>query len=373
MREFRPEYHEKDQIIAHYQTERNNRIRKKKVRYNIKRITLAVIILAIALFGIFSCSRNVAHKLAERHQAQQQEQQLHERYPNLKENGMLQVGNMEFTPGYEFHATDATTAIGLSEVASTYGILINANTNEVVVKRSADTVINPASMTKILTVLVAAEALGPGFDDTLTYCLPREVTDYAFKHKCSTAGFLDNENVTVRDLFYGTILPSGGEAAQGLAYYVAGSQEAFMELMNAKLAELGISDTAHFTNAVGIYDADHHCTVTDMAVILKAAVENDYCREVLSAKVYTTSSTEQHPDGIIISNWFLRRIEDKDAGGTVVAAKTGFVNQSGNCAASYFISENGVPYICVTGNAYSSWRAIYDHVAIYKAYTKAAQ
>jgi D-alanyl-D-alanine carboxypeptidase (penicillin-binding protein 5/6) len=104
--------------------------------------------------------------------------------------------------------------------------------------------------------------------------------------------------------------------------------------MNEKLEELGIADTAHFTNCIGLYDDNHYCTAYDMAVIMKAAVENELCREVLSAHTYTTSSTEQHPDGITISNWFLRRIEDKDSGGLVLCGKTGFVNQSGSCAVS---------------------------------------
>ena len=95
---------------------------------------------------------------------------------------------------------------------------------------------------------------------------------------------------------------------------------------------------------------------------------NDLCREVMSARRYTTSQTSEHPEGIELSNWFLRRIEDKDTKGEVVCAKTGFVDQSGSCAASYSISDSGKHYICVTANAHSSWRCIYDHVAVYQAY-----
>ena len=105
-----------------------------------------------------------------------------------------------------------------------------------------------------------------------------------------------------------------------------------------------------------------------MAMILKAAVQNDWCRDVLSMHKYTTTATEQNPEGNIISNWFLRRIEDKETGGLVLCAKTGFVNQSGSCAASYQISNSGTPYICVTTNSTSSWQCIYDHVAIYKQF-----
>jgi len=260
---------------------------------------------------------------------------------------------------------DATAWIGEEDIISTHALVINDNTNEIVAWKDAYSRINPASMTKVLTVLVAAEHV-TNLDDTFTITL--EHTDYAYIHDCSSVGFADGEVVTVRDLFYGTILPSGGDAAVALACYVAGSHEAFVELMNEKLEELGISDTAHFTNCVGIYDEDHYCSLYDMGVIMKAAMQNAWCKDVLSLHTYTTTVTTQHPEGITISNWFLRRIEDKDTGGEVLCAKTGFVNQSGNCAVSYSISNDGTPYICVTAGSTSSWRCIYDHVTLYNTY-----
>lgn len=101
---------------------------------------------------------------------------------------------------------------------------------------------------------------------------------------------------------------------------------------------------------------------------MKAAIQNELCREILSAKKYTTTPTTEHPEGNSISNWFLRRIEDKDAGGEVLCAKTGYVVQSKNCAVSYGTFSGGTPYICVTAGASSSWRCIYDHVEIYNRY-----
>ena len=107
-------------------------------------------------------------------------------------------------------------------------------------------------MTKVLTILVAAEHISEAdLDDTFT--MTQEITDYAYVNDCSTVGFLDGEKVPVRDLFYGTALHSGGDAAVGLATYVAGSQEAFVDMMNQKLEELGIADSTHFTNCVGAF------------------------------------------------------------------------------------------------------------------------
>lgn len=271
------------------------------------------------------------------------------------------------TTDYSIGARDTAPALASSEVTSSYALLVDLDTRTAVAQRGASERINPASMTKILTLLVAAEHV-TDLDDTFT--ITREITDYSYSNDCSAVGFDDGETVTVRDLMYGTILPSGADAAAGLAFYVSGSLEGFVELMNQKLEELGLSDTAHFTNCVGLYDENHYCTLYDMAEILAAAVDNELCREVLSAHIYTTSSTEQHPEGLEISNWFLRRIEDKDTHGTVLCAKTGYVAQSGSCAASYSISNNGKQYICVTANAHSSWRCIYDQVAIYQEYTE---
>ena len=267
---------------------------------------------------------------------------------------------------YTAQTTDATTSVD-DEVQSTNGIFIDLATGNILFDRDAHTRINPASMTKVLTVLVAAEHVTDWSD---TFEITPEITNYSYVHDCSAVGFSNNEVVTVEDLFYGTVLCSGGDAALGLATYVAGSQEAFVDMMNEKLKELGLSDTAHFTNCVGLYDENHYCTVYDIAMILEAAIDHPQCREVLSTKKYTTSSTPEHPEGIRISNWFLRRIEDKDTGGEVICGKTGFVAQSGSCAVSYGMDESGKEYICATVNAHSGWRCIYDHVELYKRFAK---
>ena len=100
------------------------------------------------------------------------------------------------------------------EFFSKHAVLIDLDSKSILAQKDYKERINPASMTKILTVLVAAEHLEDvdDLDDTLTITL--DITDYGFRHKCSSAGFDKDETVTVRDLFYGTVLPSGAEAAQ---------------------------------------------------------------------------------------------------------------------------------------------------------------
>ena len=265
----------------------------------------------------------------------------------------------------EYKVTEDTIQLG-DNIVSNYAVFIDMESGTIMARKSEKTRIVPASMTKVLTLLVAVENID-NLDDTFE--ITGDITNYCLINNCSNAGFEAGEVVTIRDLLYAAILPSGADGALGLAYYVAGSQEAFVELMNAKLEELGIAGTAHFTNCVGLYDENHYCTVCDMAVIMQAAVKNKTCREVLSAHTYTTSVTEKHPEGLLLSNWFLRRIEDKDTNGEVICGKTGYVGQSQHCAVSYGIDKGGREYICVTADAAGTWRCIEDHAYLYKEYS----
>ena len=260
---------------------------------------------------------------------------------------------------------DENTGSVISDVDSGYAILISLSENRVLAERQSHVKMYPASMTKVLTVLVAAEHLGDEghLDDIFT--MTQAIEGFSYENGCSNVGFSVGERIRVEDLFYGTILPSGADAAMGLAEYTAGDQETFVGMMNEKLEELGISGTTHFTNCIGIYDDDHYSTAADMAVIMNAAVNNPLCLKVLSEHTYTTTSTSYHPQGIQVSNWFLRRIEDKQETGIVMSGKTGFVNESLNCAVSYARDEEGRGYICCTGYAHGGWKAIYDHVRIY--------
>ncbi len=269
--------------------------------------------------------------------------------------------------GYKMDFSLATAAVSEEDVQSTYAILINASTGSVLVSKNGNDRMNPASMTKVMTVLIACEHI-----DDLNK--PVEVliedTDYAYRHDLSNAGFEPGEIVPIKDILYGAIMPSGGECCHVIERVVAGDEDAFIQMMNDKAAELGLTAT-HYTNAAGLYNENHYTTANEMAMVMKAAIENDLCRQILHEHIYTTSITEQHPEGLELSNWFQRRIEDKYDTTEVLGAKTGYVSQAGNCAASYTVDNKGDVYICVTGQAHSGWRAIFDHVALYNMYITA--
>ena len=349
--------------IARMRLEKQRQQRMYRLVNRILTVSLGVFVIVVIIFTVRDSFASNKDGMAQTENATLSQTEI------AQVTEALDVPEVQTPLVYEFEVTDETVGIYSENVISEHAILIDVTNDTVVAKKGAYDIISPASMTKVLTVLVAAEHVTEGeLDDPFTMTL--EITDYAYVNDCSSVGFLDGEVVTVRDLFYGTVLPSGGDAAVGLATYVAGSHEAFVELMNEKLEELGLSDTAHFTNCVGLYDKQHYCSVYDMAIIMKAAIQNEICREVLAAKKYTTSMTTEHPEGILISNWFLRRIEDKDTGGEMLCAKTGYVQQSQNCAVSYGTSADGTPYICVTAGSTSSWRCIYDHVEIFNRYVR---
>ena len=151
---------------------------------------------------------------------------------------------------------------------------------------------------------------------------------------------------------------------------IAGSEEEFVKLMNKKADELGLKDT-HFTNSSGLYDKDHYTTAEDMAVIIRAAMKNPLCREVLSTYQYTTAKTPQHPDGIeLTSTLFSYMYGTEPEGADILGGKTGFVNESGYCIATFGKSDNGTEYVCVTLKGVSLWPTVYDQIDLYSRYAK---
>ena len=278
--------------------------------------------------------------------------------------GVLMIGDKEVNNGIVFSRTAATRAPAAGELTSTNCILVNLQDDSIVLAQGEEERISPASMTKVMTLMVAAEYMDPDTPVTIT----DEMIKYCADNGLSAAGFELGKTYTVHDMMYGAILPSGGEAVAALAITGAGSEEDYVGVMNQKLTDSGLSDSAHFTNCAGSYDVNHYCTLTDMAAIMKAALVNDTAREVLTSKVYTIPATEAGKEDLVLSNWFLRKIEEMDCGGTVLAAKTGYVEQAGYCAVSYFISNSGVPYICVTVHSDSDDNCISDHAKIYRTY-----
>lgn len=263
-------------------------------------------------------------------------------------------------------AATATTKTLTDEIDSEYAVLITADTSAILARKGADKRIYPASLTKIMSLIVAYESIT---DLSETFTVTSTIIDPLYLAEATLAGFAPGETVTMRDLLYGMILPSGAEASVSLAIHTAGSEEEFVSRMNAKAKEMGLKNT-HFTNCSGLHHEDHYTTCTEMAMILAYALQYPACREILSTYQYTTSSTEKHPEGVELTSTMFSRVHgDEPTGAVIVAGKTGYTHQARHCLASYGEREaDGAGFIFVTTNADGKFEPIFDAIHAYSEY-----
>ena len=261
-----------------------------------------------------------------------------------------------------FPAVTADTFTLTNEVDAYSAILVDITDNVVVGSKQPREVLYPASITKVMTLLVAVEHIT---DFTDTFTMTYEILYPLYLENATIAGFSEGEAVNLEDLLYGCILPSGADATQALAEYIAGSEEAFAVLMNEKAAELGLKNT-HFVNTSGLHDKEHYTTAEDMAMVMLAAMKNPHCRQVLSTYQYTTAATPEHPEGILLtSTMFSRMYGDEPEGALIIAGKTGYTSQAGHTMVSYAQGEDGHDYIFVSMKGSNRWRATFDAINTY--------
>ncbi|MGN0631039.1 MAG: D-alanyl-D-alanine carboxypeptidase family protein [Ruminococcus sp.] len=253
-----------------------------------------------------------------------------------------------------------------SNIYSDYAVLVDVESNTVLASRGAELKMSPASITKVMTLIVAVENIT---DFNATYTITYDMISPLIEQEAARAGFEDQETVTVTDLLYGMILPSGADATIALVNCVSESEEQFVKLMNDKAEELGMTHT-HFTNATGLYDKDHYSTACDLSILMKTAMSNDICRKILGTVEYTTTSTQQHPGGIVLQSTAFSRMYGSEVKGIeIIGAKTGFHDQARQCLASYAKAVDGKEYVLITGHAPTDMDTIWDAFAIYGTIT----
>lgn len=252
-----------------------------------------------------------------------------------------------------------------SFIDARYAILVDVTEGRVIAEKEADVTAYPASITKMMTLLVAVENI---LDLEDTFEVTYAITDPGYLQGASMAGFKDGEQVRIMDLLYGCILPSGADATAALAHIVAGSEEAFAEVMNRRAEELGLENT-HFTNSSGLHDDNHYTTARDMALILIEAMKHPICRQVLCEDEYVTAQTPQNPEGLpLYSTMFSRMYGDEPTGATVIGGKTGYTTEAGHTMASYAEGEDGHDYVIVTMDGNNNYKATYDHINLLSKY-----
>ena len=346
---------------------RRRRRRKRRVQ-SIIRCTILLLIIAIIItlvvFGVKSCTSKGKTKTASEGEINSD---------NIEtENVNAEVTEPEEEPENKIKLTYPDTSgmenLVSEEIKSPYVVVLDVTDNKVLAGRNAETRIYPASMTKVMTLIVAVENID---DLSKKFTMTSEIIDPLYMDQASRAGFDPGEEVTAKDLMYGLILPSGADGAVGLAQMVAGTEEEFVKLMNEKCAEMGLKNT-HFTNTSGLHNEEHYTTPVEQAMILEYAMQNETCAEILSTYQYTTEATEKHPEGILLtSTMFGRMYGDEVPGVTIKAGKTGYTQEALQCLVSY-AESNDKKYVVVTAGASGRWDCIYDDFSLYGKYCEGA-
>lgn len=231
------------------------------------------------------------------------------------------------------------TEIELPSLHSKNALLLNEK-GDILFEKSADAIIYPASLTKIMTAIVAIEMTTDLQKQTIVE--PQTISKFTAQN-ASMAGFKAGDFVTIEDLLYGTLLASGADATGTLADAIAGSEESFVTLMNNKAHELGLNDT-HFVNASGLHDPAHVSSVRDISKLFRYAIENPIFYQILTSKSYSTHV----PNELTITSSLLTKIPGGE--GAILGGKTGYTPEAGLCLAS-IIEKDGKRYIFVTTNA----------------------
>ena len=256
----------------------------------------------------------------------------------------------------------------ISGINSTNAVIYDVTDNEIVAYKKSQTIIYPASLTKVMTLIVVYENLPSeeSLNDVLTINMPLgEHSGY---------GFVMGEKLTVKDLIYAAVLQSDGVACITLAEYIAGSETKFVQMMNAKARELGLSEkTTLFQNCTGLHHQYHYSTAYDMAVITAYAMKNTFCANVLTSLSYKPGENFRPGETHTFWHGFLHgRLNDgaiQPTNATIKGGKTGWTGKdSGYCITSFAQGKNGHTYVVVTAKAESWATAVDDTVNIYKNY-----
>lgn len=245
------------------------------------------------------------------------------------------------------------------EIESKNAILYNLDENTILYEKNARERISIASMTKIMTAIVAIENI----DDLNQIVILTNADFYGLEEaNASVAGFRVGQRVTYQDLLYGLLLPSGADAAQALTRMVAGGRANFINMMNEKGKLIGLKDT-HFVNETGLDENGHYSTVEDVAQIFQYALQNDVFRKLITSSSYTMSdqsftvysTIDKHKRKYGIHMDYLK------------GGKTGTTYDAGLCLASIADIED-VHYMLVTARApyHDGPKNLYDAKQVYE-------
>ena len=243
-------------------------------------------------------------------------------------------------------ATDDAFDLGKNLYSTNY-IFLDADTGQVLSAKKQDEQISIASLTKMMTVLLAIEN-SSSLNQTVT--ITDEMIDGLYEGQASVAGYVTGDTATILDLCYAAAIPSAADAANALAIQIGGSFEKFYQMMNDKAAQLGMDHTV-FKSAHGLDREGQYSTVEDVSKLLRYALQNPTFKEVFSTKEHTTQATTYYPFGIPLASTIWAYADTYGYNLTNLSGgKTGYTLQAGRCIA-YWATVNDMNIIAVTAGA----------------------
>lgn len=241
------------------------------------------------------------------------------------------------------------------DITGEYVVLYNLNDDEILYEQNSNEQTSIASITKIMTALVAMDNISD-YDSIITIT----TADFEGTAGYSKAGFSVGDRVTYRDLLYGILLPSGADAVNAIVRNTLGYDN-FIIAMNELAKKIGLENTS-FSNPVGKDDVNNYSTASDVAKMLKYALENPLFKEIFTTKEYTTTN------GINLESTLYpyQDILDIDK---IAGSKSGFTRGAGRCLAS-ITTLDGVNYLLVILNSSvdQNYSAVLDTITIYDYY-----
>ena len=228
-------------------------------------------------------------------------------------------------------------------------ILMEESTGTILYEKNSDEAHYPASITKIMTTLLALE--NGNLSDMVTF------SDDAINNTEGSGIARDyGEQMTLEQCLYGVMLESANECAYAVAEHVGGTVENFVDMMNAKAKELGCTNT-HFANPHGLQDENHYTTAHDMALIAQAAYQNETFRIIIGTKMYTIPPTNKHAEETVLRNHHdmlctYHNANRKYLYPYCVGGKTGYTATANSTLVTY-AEKDGMTLICVVMNTQS--------------------
>lgn len=294
----------------------------KRGKYNIMKRILTTVLIAVLLLSTIGNSTSYATTIP-------QEQSQISSLDSTADTAEETISNFKW-PKYT------------GSLTSESAVLIDASSGLVLYEKNANKELYPASITKIMTTLVALE--NSSLNEIVTFS---RNAIFSIESGSTHIARKEGEQLTMEQCLYAIMLASANEVSNAVAEHVAGSIDEFADMMNAKAKELGCKNT-NFVNANGLHNDNHYTSAYDMALISQEALKNETFRKITSTKSYVIPKTNKSDEEFPMANHqqllLGYKLTNKYDG--CIGGKTGYTNAARNTLVS-FANKDGIELICV--------------------------